>query len=234
MEPTLPEVPGSERRSRRAILLGVLSGLGVLGANALGASGVRAGAPPVYRGQGNPTTAPTSITRTDKDNNVTFGGADYAVAANSHVVQGTGVIGHASGNSGTAVEGNTSGHWSQVALRGNASNGLGEGIAVKADTINGIGVLTSATGGAALEVHGRATFDRSGKVTFSSGQRSRTVTRTGAANVITPATIIVATIQGEVAGTWVTGCVRTGPQSFAIHLNKAAPKQLKVGFFLIN
>jgi hypothetical protein len=46
---------------------------------------------------------------------------------------------------------------------------------------------------------------------------------------------VVATIQGDVAGTWVRACsVNQGANSFTIRLNKAAPKSLNVGWFVIN
>ena len=45
----------------------------------------------------------------------------------------------------------------------------------------------------------------------------------------------VATIQGDVAGTWVRGVtLDVAGDTFTIRLNKAAPKALKVGWFIVN
>jgi hypothetical protein len=69
-------------------------------------------------------------------------------------------------------------------------------------------------------------------VTFSAGQGSRTLT---ASLPFLATTMVLATIQGNVAGTWVRGVsLNLTEQKFTIRLNKAAPKSLKVGWFIVN
>ena len=93
------------------------------------------------------------------------------------------------------------------------------------------GVYAEATGGYAIQAVGRAVFSRSGKVTFAEGQSSRTI----AGHVITAASLVLATIQGNVADTWVRGVTLDNPaDTFTIRLNKPAPKTLTVGWFIVN
>jgi hypothetical protein len=136
------------------------------------------------------------------------------------------------GQSSTSVLADTSGHHSQVAVVGDTTSGLGEGIGVWGKTGNGIGVRAEAQGpgGYGLEVRGKAVFSRSGKITFSRGQASRTVSVP-----VTTASLVLATIQGNVEGTWVRGVgLDTGRGVIAIRLNKAAPVGLTVGWFVVN
>jgi len=144
---------------------------------------------------------------------------------------GKGVRATSSGSGGVAVSAEYFGKASQIAVHADTTFGPGEGYAVKAETTNGIALYGSAVGGYALQVEGLAVFSRSGKVTFSAGQASRTIT----GRAIIPSTLVVATIQGYAAGVWVAGVdLNTAAQSFTIKLNKAAPKALKVGWFIVN
>ena len=140
--------------------------------------------------------------------------------------------GHAAGAvHAIAVEGITDGYNYQVAVHADTTDGFGEGIAVKAETKNGIAVKASATGGAALVVTGLTEFSRSGKAAFSKGQ----LTRTLKPGPITADTLVVGTIQGAVPGVWVLGVtVDVSKQQFTIRLNKAAPQALRVGWFVVN
>ena len=52
--------------------------------------------------------------------------------------------------------------------------------------------------------------------------------------LVFPATIVIATIQGNVPGTWVLGAYVNSTSKFTIRLNRAAPAQLVVGWFIVN
>src|SRR4051812_17296177 len=133
---------------------------------------------------------------------------------------GFGAQGYVSGNSGTGVRGFTSGHYSQIAVHADTTQGNGEGIGVRAQTKNGTAVYASAVGGYALLCEGRAVFDRSGRITFPAGTASRTISGPS----LIPSSLVLATIQGDAAGTWVRGVV-TDPANgrFTIRLNRPAP-----------
>jgi hypothetical protein len=157
----------------------------------------------------------------DPESNIAVGGSS----------SGRAVLGTVHGaKAGVGVEGATSGHNSETAVRGDTTPGNGEGIGVHGKTRNGIGVLAEATGGHALRVRGRAVFSRSGKVTIAAGQASATVSAD-----ISSASIVLATIQGYVTGTFVQGVLLdVAHRRFVIGLNKAAPKSLTVGWFVVN
>jgi hypothetical protein len=87
----------------------------------------------------------------------------------------------------------------------------------------GAGVLASGPK-VALQVQGPAVFDRSGVVTVAAGHS--TAKETGIA--LTAASLVLATMQGNVAGVYVQGVtlVTGSPGSFTIHLNKGrAPER---------
>jgi hypothetical protein len=131
------------------------------------------------------------------------------------------------------IKTSTSGHRSQVALLADTtrSNGTGEGIGVKALTDNGTAIWAECSGGEAIHAVGVAHFSRVGRTRFESGQTSKTISGFR----IATDTLVVATIQGNVADTWVRGvAVSVVNQRFTIRLNRAAPKALNVGWFIVN
>jgi hypothetical protein len=145
-----------------------------------------------------------------------------------------GAVGEIYGASaGIGVEGKTSGHNSEIGVRGTTLPGNGEGIGVHGITANGYGVLAESTtlSGAGLVVRGRAFFSRSGTVVFAQGQTSKPVP----AGRLDSYSIVLATIQGNPAGTWVRAVsLDTTNERFTIRLNKAAPANLTVGWFIVN
>lgn len=229
-------VTGSELRSRRALLAGSIGALAALAAQAIGRADIASAAngDPVLVGKDNLQTEYqwTTIARSDQDTRVAFATPTDGLVGTTFVNNGSGVVGVVgSGQGSVGVAALTRGHHSQVAVEADCREGNGEGIAVRARTKNGIGVYASAPGGYAIQAVGRTVFSRSGKVTFSKGQATRTVT----GNSLTADSLIVATIQGDVSGTWVRGVsINTSTGKFTIRLNKAAPKQLKVGWFIVN
>lgn len=144
---------------------------------------------------------------------------------------GFGIQGYASGTSGTGVHGFTSGHYSQVAVDADTLGGNGEGTAVRARTKNGTALLGSAIGGYALHAIGTAVFSRSGRAVVPQGSSSCTVS----GQAFTADSLILATIQGSVAGTWVRGvALNRNASTFIIRLNRKAPVALTVGWFIVN
>jgi hypothetical protein len=188
---------------------------------------------PVYRNEANPTTSLTTISRDAGATTVTIGGFNNALYGQSTVDDGVAVSCAVTGLRTTALRAATQGHSSQIGISADASTGAGEGYALKATTRNGVAVHGEATGtgGYALHVVGQAVFSRSGKAGFGQGQSSKTIT----SHSITAASLVLATIQGNVQGTYVRGVsLNDAANSFTIRLNKPAPSALKVGWFIVN
>ncbi len=107
---------------------------------------------------------------------------------------------------------------------------LGTGTGVVGESPGGTGVVAS--GRTALKVQGPAVFSRSGVLTVAAGHSS--ATKTGVA--LTAASLVLATIQGNVAGVFVQGVtlVTGASGSFTIHLNKTVQAKIKVAWFAVN
>ena len=232
----MDETKAPSQLGRRTLLTGAAVGaVAAVGSAILGPEAVDAGGTTLVLGEINESNSPTRIyspSFSSYDQHVFLSHSSGSVVGNNQKTGGVGVAGYASGQNGVAVNAVTDGHSSTIGRRATSDP---EGYAIDARTVNGAGIRTTATGGGhAIEIHGRAVFNRSGKVTFSAGQVSKSVTRTGSQNYIGPDTIIVATIQGFADGTWVAGVIRNGDQKFTIRLNRTAPKELVVGWVAIN
>jgi len=134
-------------------------------------------------------------------------GGDFGVIGTSN--PGVGVLG-AGGEAG---------------VRG-VNDGFGPG--VHGDSFNGIGVLATGTQ-AALSVQGPAMFSRSGVLTVRRG-------RSSAVHALVPISrrsLVLAIIQQDLDGVWVRSAV-PGEEKFTVHLNKAAPTDVKVAWFVVN
>jgi hypothetical protein len=134
---------------------------------------------------------------------------------------GIAVMGHSNTSSG--VLGESAGTGADVA-----------GVVGKAQTSVATGVRASNGGNGsatALRVSGKSTFSRSGTVTVSAGTSSATKSVS-----LTSASLVLATIQGNQAGTYIQGVTKvTGPSgSFTIHLNQNATANLPVAWFVLN
>ncbi len=109
----------------------------------------------------------------------------------------------------------------------------GNGVEGQATLAAGAGVLAKNTaGGDALRVAGKASFSRSGILTVAAGSTS--AMKTGVP--LSSASLVLATIQGNVIGVYVQGVtlfIGTSG-SFTIHLNKAVPASTKVAWFAVN
>jgi hypothetical protein len=154
-------------------------------------------------------------------------GTDFGVIGTTTTV--TGVYGKNTGTSGIGVFGETSGTGSAVYGLTKAN---GVGVFADAPSSTGTALRGRSENGTALVVEGKAKFSRSGRVTISAGQTSKI----NGLFPIDPATIVVATVQGNVAGIWVRGVsLDAVADKFTIRLNKAAPAGgVVVGFFIVN
>jgi hypothetical protein len=144
-------------------------------------------------------------------NTRTNGDTAFAAIAST---SGTGVFAHSvtgDGVQGTSVSG--------TGVHGSVTDPSGIGVVAEGPT----------TG---LKVNGAAVFSRSGRVTIPSGSSSAKVRHVN----LTSSSLVLATIQGFVAGVNVQGVtIVIGPNgSFTVHLNKAAPSALNVGWFVVN
>ena len=94
-----------------------------------------------------------------------------------------------------------------------------------------MGVLADGTS-VGLRVNGAAVFSRSGILTIPAGSGSSRVKHIN----LTSSSLVLATIQGDVAGVFVRGVaiVIGSNGQFNVHLNKAAPSALIVGWFVVN
>jgi len=163
---------------------------------------------------------------------------------------GSGVVGNAGGGDAHGVEGFGSGTGAGLVGTGGAKGpgmvgsgkgngagvvGIGAGSGAGVEGIagaKGVGVLAeSSAGGTALQATGRAVFSRSGVLTVAAG--SSKVTKTGVA--LTSASLVLATLQQDVAGVWVRSAVpNVTAKSFTVHLSKAVSATAKVAWFVVN
>ena len=164
------------------------------------------------------------------NNGTAAGGVGYGMWG-SHAGSGTGVAGSTpAGAGGTGVFGvgttgvyGTSQDASPCGVRGTVDSPPGQ---------SGAGVIAeNLSGGTALQVLGEASFSRSGTVTVPAGKAS--AAKSGIS--LTAASLILATIQGNVPGVYVQGVtVITGSAgSFTVHLNRAAPAKTTVAWFVL-
>jgi hypothetical protein len=127
---------------------------------------------------------------------------------------------------------------SSIGVYGNSSFGrgvLGEagaGRGVHGWSNTGVGVRAEAAAGTALQVAGRASFSRSGRLTIAAGRSS--VTKTGI-TPLTSASLVLAVLQSNRTGIYVRAVVPSvAGHSFTIYLNKAVAATTYVAWFILN
>jgi hypothetical protein len=225
------------------------AGYGTTGWNANGAAGTGAGVVGVF-GQTFPRNAVGTGVAGVSDSTADEATAVYGeIASASPGSDSTAVRGqnNGTGGLGIGVWGSQAGSgWgvygtapSGIGVFGSGGSGTGAygegaiGVHGTATTPTGTGVLAdNFTGGTALHVNGPASFTRSGTVTVPSGQK--TASATGIA--LTSASLVLATVQGNVPGCYVQGVTTvTGSSgSLTIHLSKSAPVTMKVAWFILS
>lgn len=173
----------------------------------------------------------------------------YGSASNSlipGVYGGAGVIGQADAG-GTAIVGFTGlsellptkncGVYGRADTGGVNGRGMvgssNAGQGILGQTVTGIAIRAYCGNntGVALNVTGKATFDRSGKLTI--GATATTVTKTGIG--LTAASFILATLQTNVTGLFVQSVVtNVAGSSFTIRLNKAPGVTVSVAWLAVS
>jgi hypothetical protein len=229
------------RRTRRQLLAGGTGALAaVLTAEALvrPAPAAATNGDNVILGQNNTETRTTNISNSTGD----------IVLVGASTGSGTGLLGTTASGSGSGVAGINSGAGNGVF--GNVHNsgasgvygqndGTGFGVAGRAaagvgtlgDSAGGVGVWASSQHGTALKVTGTAQFSRSGVLTIAAGKSS--ATQTGVK--LTPASLVLATVQQDGPGVWVRSAVpNVATSSFTVHLSKAVPARTRVAWFVVN
>lgn len=165
-------------------------------------------------------------------------GVDFATSNGTGVYGqsrfGTGVHGVSFEGDGVSGSASTSGHSGVKGMDRARSGGHGvfgqsyTGTAVYAISDQGTGVHASSEHGTALEVAGRASFSNSGVAAVPDGEKTVTVPVDG----MTPASIVLATIQAPQAGIAIEGA-QAGTGSFVITLSGPVTGDLPVGWFVI-
>jgi hypothetical protein len=225
-------------------------GTGVFGIGGGGSPGVQGssnGDAPGVAGVGGGTNPGVAGTGGAAGGIGVFGGGTAAAAGVQGVGgsnDGTGVAGfggtNPNGGGGAGVAGTGLGSGAGVIGKGGSAGGdgvtgtaagTGSGVVGTAAGL-GSGVLAQNTGtGPALNVLGLASFNRSGILTFSKGKSS--VTKHGIA--LGADSLIFATLQANVPGTWVQSAVGdVAGSSLTVHLNKAVTTSTRVAWFVIN
>jgi hypothetical protein len=246
------------RRTRRQLLAGGTGVLaGVLTAEALArpAPAAAADGDNVILGQTNSETNVTIITNPSTGASALIGiasGGGDALAGQSST--GHGVFGFTRGSSASGVYGandgdgnGVSGHVNNAGASGvyGANDGTGFGVAGRAnggvgtlgDSANGVGVWASSANGTALQVTGTAQFtstaqfSNSGVLTIAAGKSS--ATQGGV--TLTPASLVLATVQQDRPGVWVRSAVANAAKhSVTVHLSKPVPARTRVAWFVVN
>jgi hypothetical protein len=153
-----------------------------------------------------------------------FGDGDQ-VGVQGNTRTGVGVKGSNNGSTGIGVEGEVLGVGTGV-----YGHALENGAGVFGDTTDGVGVQARSTNGQALRVLGRAEFSNAGTTIVPASKSSVKVTGVQ----LTNSSFVIATLQGNVAGTWVRGVnMNVGAGSLTIYLNKAVSQVRVVGYFIV-
>jgi hypothetical protein len=218
--------PESTAPSRRALLAGVLGGLGALAASAIGrASPVRAAdGDPVLIGAANTGTLDTSVTTT----------GNHGLQGYSSNINGSGVTGWA-----TAASGGTLGVWgitsspagTGVQGQANAASGTTYGVKGVSHSPSGVGVhAENSLGGLALKTAGRATFSTSGVATITAGSTSKTITP-GVS--LTSGSFVLLTPKVKISGRDLWFTTDTTNDRFTIHMSSSRSSGTRVAWLLL-
>jgi hypothetical protein len=179
-----------------------------LGSNSLGSAGVS--------GQDTPNV---SSAATDLDaspnfgNYAAYGRYVFSVDATPSQIGGIDAIHAAGQGTGSGVI---------------ATSEQGAALVGETGAAQGAGVYALNPKGEALAVQGKAAFSRSGALVIKAGKAS-----VGKSLPVGSEGLVLATIQGNVAGVYVQGVTRA-KNSFTIHLNTKTPKDVAVAWFVLN
>lgn len=217
-------MPGSNgsKMTRRRLLGGSVAGAAMLAVDAVKpATANAADGDDLKIGQENTAANTTTLSSDDGGLHVISDTDDASVVGISTSADGYGIR-------GTAPYIGVLGVGDQVGVYTVSDYGVG----VHALTYDGTAILaqTAVPQGTAIRVEGVASFTRSGVVTVASGARTAKVSVTP----ISAETLVFATPQQRLAGTHVEAAVpNEGNDSFTVHLNRRAPQDLRVAWFLL-
>jgi len=218
----MPSSIGSKTTTRRRLLAGTVAGAAVVAVDAvLPASASAADGDNLRIGQENTAANTTRLSSDDGGLHVVADTDDAAVVGESTSADGYGVRGTAP-YIGVLAVGDEIGVYT-VSDYGVGMHALTyDGTAIRAQT--------AVPQGTALRVEGVASFTRSGTVTVPAGARTAKVS----VSPISAETLVLATPQRRLAGTHVEAAVPDeANDSFTVHLNRRAPQDLRVAWFLL-
>jgi hypothetical protein len=235
------------RISRRKMLGGAAAGAAAVAAGAMGRVPIAQAADgdPLVLGQTN-----TASTRTVLTGSLPGTGDETLEVINTGI-SGSAIHAQAvhTGGIGIRAEGNhgvvgTSYDTTGAGVVGEDATGSTFGRGVIGTATNGWGVVAASTNGQALRVLGRATFDRSGKVTIAYPNSSATVVVPGVLSATSTfpdrPSIAFAMLQTNLPGIFVAATtLDTVAGTLTIYLNaapgkKQAPGSVDVGWFIVN
>lgn len=218
--------PESKAPSRRALLAGVLGGLGAMAASAIGrVSSVRAA-------DGDPVLIATGNTGTDTTSITTTGNSAFTGLCSN--VTGAGVVGHS-----TAATGATLGVWglnfstSGTGVQGQATaaSGTTYGVQGVSSSPAGTGIhALNAGGGLAFKATGRVKFSTSGVATIKPHTASTTVTP--GVNVASTSFVLL-TPRTNMGGASLWFTIDAANDRFTIHTNVSRNSGVKVAWLLL-
>lgn len=226
-------------RSRRAILIGALGGLGAVAAHALGRPQVAAAAngDPILVGQ-----VATGTLTTQLHYSSSFASGLYVKATSTG--GGFGITGETSATGGgwAALRGDATGGGNTYGVFGNATGTTGETVGVRGLTGSpagygvhgfagsGTGVKAESNSGTALRVSGRAKFSTSGVATISAGTTSKTVTP----NVnVTSESFVLLTPKTNIGSRALWFTTNPSGDTFKIHMSSTRSSSTRVAWLLL-
>ena len=214
---------GSRSTTRRRLLAGTVAGAALVAADAVMPDGARASDGDNLKiGQENTALNTTRLSSDDGGLHVVADTDDGAVVGESTSSDGYGIRGTSPYIGATAVGG-------EIGVYTVSDYGVG----VHALTYDGTALRaqTAVPQGTALRVEGVASFTRSGTAVVPAGKRTANVR----VAPVTPQTLVIATAQERVAGIHIEAAVPdTTNDGFTVHLNRRAPEDMRVAWFLLD
>jgi len=183
---------------------------------------------PLILGQQNTSESTTTITSTVDPGSALFvDGGEEAIVARCAFTNCVGIV--------------AGGDGAYFGLRARGPNGVGVeaagfiGVEGSGRHI-GVRAIASEPDATALSASGPTTFNRSGIVTVPTGASTVKVTLDTTQGDLSPGALVLAMVQQKGAGVFVRAAVPhpVDPSSFTIYLNKIAPVDVKVGWFIVN
>jgi hypothetical protein len=228
-------------RSRRAILIGALGGLGAVAARAIGRPEVAkaANGDPILVGQVASGTVTTQLQYSSS-----FASGLYVTATSASGGYGIAGVTNATGGGWAAIRGDANGGGNTYGVQGIAAGTTGEtdgvrgttaspaGNGVHGSSATGTGVLAESNSGTAtaLRVAGRAKFSTSGVATISAGTTSKTVTP----NVnVTSGSFVLLTPKTNIGSRALWFTTNPSGDTFRVHMSSTRSTGTRVAWLLL-